>query len=105
MMSNGNSKLIIPRWVVIEEDGDGFTQCLGVFENSFEAVGCAYSYISDLINENDAVTDTLTPLYDLEDGSLDRCGGTGIDFQYTTRNCTFKGYIRIYFNESVSSEE
>lgn len=93
------SKKIIPKYVVIENSLDNgittFSQCLGVFDNYYEAVGCAYSYISDYLDGIEHVYEEVTTLYRMEN----ECDH-GISFAYKCEedNEPCRGYVVIHGN-------
>lgn len=93
------SKKIIPKYVVIENSLDKgittFSQCLGVFENYYEAVGCAYSYISDYLDGIKHVYEEVTTLYQMEN----ECDH-GISFLYKCDEDDeiYRGYVVIHSN-------
>lgn len=93
------SKKIIPRYVVIENSLDKsittFSQCLGVFDNYYEAVGCAYSYISDYLDGIEHVYAEITTLYRMEN----ECD-SGVSFAYKSDEDgeLYRGYVAIHSN-------
>ena len=45
---------------------DAFVQCIGIYTNLYEAVGCAYMCASDLVDDSEDGKGSVTPLFDLE---------------------------------------
>lgn len=90
---------IVPKWVVIENSLDKgvttFSQCLGVFDNYYEAVGCAYSYISDYLEGIEHVYEEVTTLYRMEN-EVD----SGVSFSYRCEEDgeLNRGYVAIHSN-------
>jgi len=98
-------KAVVPNFIVVlhtlDDKGnfDTYSSALEVFETYYEAVGFAFSYVTDEAQSVlvDGSSVRCSGLYDLEGGE-----GVGFDYEYTLKekdNLTLtKGCIYIYDN-------
>ncbi len=56
---------------------DAFVQCIGIYTNLYEAVGCAYMCASDLVDDSEDGKGSVTSLFALEGDT-----GTGLTVRY-----------------------